>query len=219
MTTMTTPVPHPQRLAIAAIVMAATLVAVACGPKRTQAPTPPADVIVLTTDPESGVLGRAVVEAQGRSVELASDRAATRVTAGLAPTSPTEMSAAEVQQRFGDVLATRPPQPLEFLLYFELGGDTLTADSQAALARTVDAIRTRAVPDVSVIGHTDTTGDARLNATIGLQRATLIRTQLIAAGVPAEQIEATSHGEADLLVPTADNIAEARNRRVEITVR
>jgi outer membrane protein OmpA-like peptidoglycan-associated protein len=29
----------------------------------------------------------------------------------------------------------------------------------------------------------------------------------------------TSHGEATLLVPTADNVNEPRNRRVDITVR
>jgi outer membrane protein OmpA-like peptidoglycan-associated protein len=35
----------------------------------------------------------------------------------------------------------------------------------------------------------------------------------------ASMIEVTSHGEADLLVKTADQVLEARNRRVEITVR
>ena len=212
-------VPRLPRLKLAAAAGIA-MVATACGGVQPPPPpTPPADLIVLTTDPETNALGRAVVEAQGRRVELTEDRAATRVTSGLAPTSPTILTVDDVQRRFADVQSARPPQPLEFLLYFETGSDTLTADSQAALTRTVDVIRSRAVPDVSVIGHTDTTGDSRLNATLGLQRATLIRNQLIAAGLPAEQIEATSHGEADLLVPTADNVAEARNRRVEITVR
>jgi outer membrane protein OmpA-like peptidoglycan-associated protein len=32
-------------------------------------------------------------------------------------------------------------------------------------------------------------------------------------------VEVTSHGEADLLVPTADETFEPRNRRVEISVR
>ena len=35
----------------------------------------------------------------------------------------------------------------------------------------------------------------------------------------APTIEATTHGEADLLVKTPDNTPEPRNRRVEITVR
>jgi outer membrane protein OmpA-like peptidoglycan-associated protein len=32
-------------------------------------------------------------------------------------------------------------------------------------------------------------------------------------------VEAASHGEANLLVPTPDGIEEAKNRRVEVTVR
>jgi outer membrane protein OmpA-like peptidoglycan-associated protein len=43
--------------------------------------------------------------------------------------------------------------------------------------------------------------------------------RLIEAGVDRSAIVVTSHGEATLLVPTADNVNEPRNRRVDITVR
>ena len=39
------------------------------------------------------------------------------------------------------------------------------------------------------------------------------------AGVPIERIEIDSYGESMPAVPTADNIPELRNRRVEVTVR
>ena len=45
------------------------------------------------------------------------------------------------------------------------------------------------------------------------------------AGIPtvlivfADQVEAASHGENELLVPTPDNIHEPENRRVEVLVR
>lgn len=74
-------------------------------------------------------------------------------------------------------------------------------------------------PEVSVIGHTDTTGPAALNAALGLQRAMAIRDLLVEAGLAADLIDVVSHGEADLLVPTPDDTAEPRNRRVEVTVR
>lgn len=207
----------PHRLAVAFALGGLTA---ACGgvpPPAT--PVPPADVIVLTTDPETRVLGRAIVEAQGQAVDLTSDLAMTRVVTGRPPAAPTTMTADAFQQRFAGVLSARAPAPLQILLYFETGSDTLTPDSQAELTRMVEVIRVRPYPDVSVIGHTDTTGDADANTALGLRRASLIRGQLVAAGVPTSQIDATSHGEADLLVATPDNIAEARNRRVEITVR
>lgn len=194
---------------------------VGCGVQApaTPAPPPPSDIVVLAADPETGSLGRALVQAQGATIELATDLSSTRVAPGQPPGTPTTISPAEFQQRFGPVLAARAPQPLQFLLYFETGGDVLTPESQAALGRTVEAIRVRPAADVSVIGHTDTTGDAARNAFLGRQRADLVRDRLVAAGIPAAQVDASSHGEADLLVPTADNVAEARNRRVEITVR
>lgn len=38
-------------------------------------------------------------------------------------------------------------------------------------------------------------------------------------GIERTVIDVTSHGEADLLVKTADEVPDPRNRRVEITIR
>jgi outer membrane protein OmpA-like peptidoglycan-associated protein len=75
------------------------------------------------------------------------------------------------------------------------------------------------VPDLTVVGHTDTTGSAEANIELGRSRATLIRDRLVAAGLDGRLISVVSHGEADLLVPTPDETAEPKNRRVEVSVR
>ena len=80
-------------------------------------------------------------------------------------------------------------------------------------------MRDRPVPDVLVIGHTDTTGSPASNFELGLKRATTVRNILVEAGLDPAFIELISHGEEELLVPTADEVAEPRNRRVEIAVR
>lgn len=196
----------------------AILTAGACGPRPAVQPQS-TDLVALAADPEDGHIGRGVVQAQGATVELTREREATRVVAGRPPAAPIVLTPEDVQRVFGDALAARPPQPREFLLYFLTGTDDLTAESLAELPQIVAFVRDRAAPDVSVIGHTDTTGDRAANAQLGVLRARLIRDRLVAVGVPAAQIEVTSHGEADLLIPTADNVAEARNRRVEVTVR
>jgi len=54
---------------------------------------------------------------------------------------------------------------------------------------------------------------------LGLQRANSVRTTLIEAGLDGAAIDVTSHGESTLLVPTADDVYEPKNRRVDITVR
>lgn len=203
-------------LALALLVMGGT----ACRRVPSQAPAkPPSDLVVLIANPEDGKLGRAVVRAQGGTVELTSEGSATRVVSGQAPGAPSTLAAAEIQRLFGQALDARPLPPRQFLLYFQTGSDDLTAESQAELPRIVEFVRNRPVPDVSVIGHTDTTGAPASNTELGLRRARLIGSQLVSAGLPANQLEVTSHGEANLLVTTADNVAEARNRRVEVTVR
>jgi outer membrane protein OmpA-like peptidoglycan-associated protein len=75
------------------------------------------------------------------------------------------------------------------------------------------------VPDVLVIGHTDTTGNDALNDVLGQQRADAVRDILVRLGVPPADIRAVSRGKRELAVPTGDNVDEPRNRRVVIEVR
>jgi outer membrane protein OmpA-like peptidoglycan-associated protein len=183
-----------------------------------QAPGP-ADVVALLADPESRQVGRVVVSTAAGSVELDAERESTRVRAGAAPAPPTVLTVDEVQQLFGDALSAQPPEPRQFLLYFEIGTSTLTPASQALLPQILAFVRSLPTADVTVIGHTDRTDSAAANYTLALARATLIRDQLVAAGLALNAINATSHGEFDPLVDTPDNVAEARNRRVEVMVR
>jgi flagellar motor protein MotB len=52
-----------------------------------------------------------------------------------------------------------------------------------------------------------------------LKRALMVRNLLVEAGLDGSAIDATSVGELDLLVKTADETPEPRNRRVDIFVR
>jgi len=72
---------------------------------------------------------------------------------------------------------------------------------------------------ISVIGHTDSLGDADNNLEISKERADFVRNYLIENGVASEQIEFTGVGEAE---PIANNDTEegrAINRRVEINLK
>ena len=200
------------------------LAAVACGPKRVAPPptrpaqTPPA-LIVLLPDPDTGVTGRARVSNEFGAEPLNNARAATRVTSDAAPSPVTTLSEGEVQRMFGDALAALPPPPRHFTLYFRFESEVLTEESATLIPEVLRTVRALAVPEVVVIGHTDTMGDAKANRTLGLRRAQSVKDILIKAGLPSATVEATSHGETDLLVKTGDNVAEPKNRRVEITVR
>ena len=77
----------------------------------------------------------------------------------------------------------------------------------------------RPVPDVVVVGHTDTMGTPTANYELGMKRAMTVRALLVEAGLDPALIEVSSLGEADLMVKTPDDTPEPRNRRVDITVR
>lgn len=68
-----------------------------------------------------------------------------------------------------------------------------------------------------VEGHTDSVGTAAMNQALSERRATAVRDFLLRRhGVDPARIEASGLGETQLLVPTGDEAAEPRNRRVQV---
>jgi outer membrane protein OmpA-like peptidoglycan-associated protein len=125
----------------------------------------------------------------------------------------------EARQAFGAALAAQPARPTSFILYFLEARDELTPDSRQLLGRIVDEIARRPAPEIVVIGHTDRVGAVPYNDTLSLRRAERVRDELVKVGIAAERIRVAGRGEREPLVPTPDEVAEPRNRRVEITVR
>lgn len=71
---------------------------------------------------------------------------------------------------------------------------------------------------VRVTGHTDADGDPALNMQLSIQRAEIVKAQLIERGLPAHRVTAEGMGAYE---PVADNTTskgKAMNRRVEIRV-
>jgi outer membrane protein OmpA-like peptidoglycan-associated protein len=176
-------------------------------------------LIVLLPDAESGVVGRAAVSNLKGATDLAAARESTRVSVDQAPMPAKVMSEADVQRVFGDALSALPPPPRHFTLYFRFQSDELTDESSVLVPQILKAVKDLPSADVIVVGHTDTTGTSASNFELGLKRAKTLRKILVGAGLDVSSIDVISHGESDLLVKTADDVFEPRNRRVEITVR
>ena len=153
------------------------------------------------------------------AANLVAARAATQVKSDGPPGAVNAISEADVTRLFGAALAALPPEPRHFTLYFMFESDTLTNESSQKVPEILAAVNRLAVPEVVVVGHTDTLGDANANIALGLKRAKTVRSVLVDAGIAPALIEVASHGEADQLVKTRNNRAEPRNRRVEISVR
>jgi OOP family OmpA-OmpF porin len=200
------------RRALLLLVVALALSVSACASK-------PRAVVVLLPEQDDGTVGRATVGNTAGTVDLDEARDSTRVQRDRRPAAVTTMTDAEVQRMFGDALGALPPPPRRFVVNFRFQSDELTPESRALMPQILAVVRERSLATVVVTGHTDTMGAARVNHALGLKRAAAVRNQLIKAGLDASRIEVTSLGETDPLVPTKDEIAEPRNRRVDITVR
>jgi outer membrane protein OmpA-like peptidoglycan-associated protein len=187
--------------------VAATLLVACAGQKET---------IVLLPNPAGQET--AVIVTQGeRQVVLAQPYAGARLSRGGAEAFPS--NAQQVQAMYGPALAAQPLPPAQFTLFFVEGKDELTDDSKRIVDSVFAEIARRPIADVIVIGHTDTVGNDAANDTLSRQRADVVRAAFTARGLAADKVVAIGRGKRELAVPTGDNVAEPRNRRVEILVR
>ena len=205
---------HP---AIPIVVIAALIALLEEEKPPPQIPEAPKEKVVLLPDADGKAGALTVTTPRG---EVVLDRAyagADVFAQGRVERS--EADAAAVQKRFSAALGARPPQPVSFTVYFVFGKEELTAESLAQFDRIKAEVAARPAPEVIVTGHTDRVGAVAYNDALSLKRAGAVRDALVAAGVRSAQIEAAGRGEREPAVPTADEVAEPRNRRVEITVR
>jgi outer membrane protein OmpA-like peptidoglycan-associated protein len=172
-------------------------------------------VLLPSADGHKGVL---VVERKGERYVL-DQPYATSQTEGGDRMEVKVLSDSQVRESFGSTLTALPARPASFLLYFVTGTDELTEESKGELQKILDEIKHRPYPDIFVIGHTDTVGELEANDRLSAQRAERMKGYLTGIGVPQERIRVAGRGEREPLVPTADNVDEPKNRRVEINVR
>ena len=112
-----------------------------------------------------------------------------------------------------------PSAPVTYLVYFSEGTDELNPDARRIIDRALAEAAARPTADIMVIGHTDFLGSDAYNDRLSLQRAERVRDLLLERGASAKSIQVAGRGKREPLHPTPDNVAEPRNRRVEITVR
>lgn len=175
------------------------------------------DRVVLLPDAE-GKAGAVVVStaAGGRQV-LDRPYAAADVAAGAITAR--QSDAADVAARYGAVLGALPPRPLSLVAYFVSGSDELTPESKPVLEQVKREAAARPAAEITVIGHTDRVGPVESNDELSKKRAEVVRAALQSVGIPAAQVDVAGRGEREPMVPTADEVAEPKNRRVEINIR
>lgn len=105
------------------------------------------------------------------------------------------------------------------MLYFETGEAqiNLTAEQRQKIAdvsRCVDKLGVK----VQVVGHTDNTGVAANNMTLGQGRADFAKNYLVRNGILSSNIEASSKGQTEPIADNNTDEGKTKNRRTVITI-
>ncbi len=179
---------------------------------------PPLSKVVLLPDAE-GRTGSVIVNT-GRAEQLLSSAYGSASVNRQGSIATATEQASVVTKDYAQTLAARPAPPVSFTLFFEFGSAVDIAPSfQPVLEQLRAALPSYPAPEIAVIGHTDRVGTLESNDALSLQRAQTVRDLLIQAGIPAASIEVAGRGEREPMVPTADEVPETKNRRVEINLR
>ena len=110
------------------------------------------------------------------------------------------------------------PQPLEALVYFDLG----TADLSDAARADLEVFAT-SIPDpswrIELAGRTDPTGDAALNRRLARQRAEAVRDHLLTLGVDPQRLTVSDDDTAQVDTPPESALPMEEARRVDLVAR
>lgn len=172
---------------------------------------------VILLPSETGKPSGVVVKTRDAEVALITPYATVEIRgAAMVPSAST---AEEVERRYEELLSAQPKPPKLFTLFFVLGTDEFTPASKVAFEEARKEVASWSGAEVVVTGHTDRMGSEDFNDTLARKRAEMVASRLVSAGVRPDRIEVAWRGEREPLIPTADEVPEPRNRRVEIKVR
>lgn len=177
------------------------------------------DTVVLVQDAD-GKVGQLTVTTRGGAKTLTVPNTMVEVTGfGKSPSDPKKIDQTRIDSLFTDSIKALPLEPVRFLLYFLNNSTKLTTESKPLIPEILSLVDKRDFYEISIIGHTDTTGDDEYDMRLSSARSEAVRDVLLSHGIRSGQMELRYYGKRDPVIPTGDNVREPRNRRVEVVVK
>ena len=101
---------------------------------------------------------------------------------------------------------------------FQTDGFSLTPASQQQSTEVADKLKACPDPKVSVVGHTDSSGNDAINIPLSNNRAKAVADYLVSQGVAGDRVTSKGVGSAEPIAPNDTPAGKAQNRRTDITV-
>ncbi len=111
-----------------------------------------------------------------------------------------------------------PPAPRTHQIYFGFDKANLAPEYQKVIQQVADEARTNPDARITVTGKADRVGSDAHNMKLSERRAEAVSHALVSAGIPADRIQARGVGENQLPVPTADGVAQPKNRVADVVI-
>ena len=96
--------------------------------------------------------------------------------------------------------APAPRQTSDFTVYFDFDSWTLKAEQLKVLTDVINTARTGGQTNITIVGHTDTSGSSDYNQKLSVHRANVVVEALVDMGARRAAIHASGVGETDLAV-------------------
>ncbi len=107
---------------------------------------------------------------------------------------------------------------LKHMVHFDTNLYTIRASDKPFLDRVAEALKQLPEVMIEIQGHTDSTGNDKINEPLSYNRAKVVKDYLVARGVDAEQIESKGYG-SKVPVATNDTVAgRQENRRAQMVL-
>ena len=158
------------------------------------------------------VIGAAAGTAAGAGIGYLMDRQEAELRQQLA--SERTDHAIELERVRDDLLKLTMANEISF----DLGSAAIKPAFKPTMYKLAEVLRKYDRNEITIVGHTDSTGSESYNQQLSERRAAAVRDELTSLGVPTYRMRAIGRGEYE---PRADNGTEAGrqlNRRVEILV-
>lgn len=98
---------------------------------------------------------------------------------------------------------------------FATGSAVLTTGAKAELDKLVTIMNEHPELKVSIAGHTDNTGSAKINQALSQKRADAVKTYLVKKGISTDKLTAAGYGPDYPIADNKTSAGRAQNRRVE----
>jgi outer membrane protein OmpA-like peptidoglycan-associated protein len=106
----------------------------------------------------------------------------------------------------------------DFTVYFDFDSWILKAEQLKVMSDVINTARSGGQTNITIVGHTDTSGPSDYNQRLSVKRANVVVEALVDMGARRTALHASGVGETDLAVQTEDGVKEAKNRRTVITL-